>query len=85
MSLNIKNPQAHKLAAELAALTGESLTTTVILALENRLREEKEKRAPLSKAERIMAFARRFKAAAGEDFHSSDHTTMLYGEDGLPK
>lgn len=85
MSLNIKNPQAHKLAAELAALTGESLTTTVILALEMRLREEKEKRAPLSKAERIMAFARRFNEGLEPKFHSSDVDEMLYDENGLPK
>ncbi len=85
MSLNIKNPQAHQLAHELATLTGESLTTAVILALENRLRDEKEKRQPKSKSERILEFAKRFSEAPGEPFHSSDHATMLYGDDGLPK
>ncbi len=33
MHLNIKNDEAHKLATELAGLTGESLTAAVTLAL----------------------------------------------------
>ena len=37
MSLNIKNPEAHKLARELAECTGESLTEAVTLALRERL------------------------------------------------
>ncbi len=39
-SLNLKNPEAHKLASQLAQLTGESLTTTVIQAVEMRLAAE---------------------------------------------
>ncbi len=85
MSLNIKNPQAHKLAHELAALTGESLTTVVILALQKRLEEEREKRQPLTKAERIMEFAKRFSAGMDPTLRSEDHATMLYDENGLPK
>lgn len=37
MPLNIKNPDADRLARELAATTGESLTDAVIAALEERL------------------------------------------------
>ena len=37
MALNIRNPRAHELAAELAQITGESLTDAVISALEQRL------------------------------------------------
>ena len=33
MSLNIKNPEAHRLAQELAARTGESMATAVTRAL----------------------------------------------------
>lgn len=36
MHLNIKNDEAHKLASELAQLTGESLTSAVTLALRER-------------------------------------------------
>jgi len=37
MALSIKSPNADQLARELAAETGESLTTAVILALQERL------------------------------------------------
>ena len=37
MSLNIKNPEAHRLAKELAERTGESLTKAVTVALRERL------------------------------------------------
>ncbi len=37
MSLNIKNPEAHRLAQEVADVTGESLTEAVTLALRDRL------------------------------------------------
>src|ERR1044071_3520503 len=37
MSLNIKNEEAHRLARELAALTGESMTVAVSEALRERI------------------------------------------------
>jgi len=40
MHLNIKNDEAHKLATELAGLTGESLTLAVTVALQERLARE---------------------------------------------
>ena len=40
MSLNIKSPEAHELAAELARLTGESMTKAVTQALRDRLERE---------------------------------------------
>lgn len=84
MSLNLKNPRAHELASELAALTGESLTETVIRSLEIRLRQERQEFGEPSKAERILAFAKRFAEGMPKDLHSSDHAD-LYGEDGLPR
>ena len=36
MSLNIKDPEAHKLAQELARETGESMTSAVIQAIRER-------------------------------------------------
>ena len=44
MHLNIKNDEAHKLATELARLTGESLTSAVTLALRERLARERRRR-----------------------------------------
>ena len=40
LALNIKNPEADRLARELAARTGETITETVVKALSERLRRE---------------------------------------------
>jgi antitoxin VapB len=85
VSLNIKNERAHRLAEELAALTGESLTAAVLGALELRLRLETERRNPIRKAERMLAFARRFSAGMPSTLRSTDHGDILYGDDGLPR
>ena len=44
MALNIKHPDADRLARELAAKTGESLTDAVLNALRERLRREEARR-----------------------------------------
>ena len=85
MSLNVKNRKAHELAVELSDLTGESLTTTVILALEERLEKERRKKGRGAKAEQILRFAERFAAGKPDGLKALDHGPMLYGEDGLPR
>jgi antitoxin VapB len=44
MALNIKSAETDRLARELAALTGESITEAVTRALELRLEREREER-----------------------------------------
>ncbi len=48
MALSIKDPEADRLARELAALTGETLTEAVVVALRERLRRTRagRKRGP---------------------------------------
>ena len=41
MSLNIKNEETHRLARELAQLTGESVTVAVTVSLKERLERKK--------------------------------------------
>ncbi|MFW5747524.1 MAG: type II toxin-antitoxin system VapB family antitoxin [bacterium] len=41
MPLNIKNPEAHKIAKELSELTGKSITEVVTDALKNALDRER--------------------------------------------
>ncbi len=56
MVLNIRNHEAEKLAADLAALTGETKTETVIKALKNRfeaVRREQLKRHILDRLDEI--------------------------------
>jgi antitoxin VapB len=80
MSLNIKNEETHKKAQELAALTGESLTTAVSKAVEERLNRVKNK----GMAERIMKIAKETSALLkGKPL--PDHGEFLYDEKGLPK
>ena len=84
MTMNIKNEQAHKLARQLARLTGESLTETVTEAL-----REKLERIKIQNTERL---SRRLLEIGGDcsarlkgRFRSIDHGDLLYDEKGLPK
>jgi antitoxin VapB len=84
MSRNIKNPRAHRAAKELGALTGESLTDAVIIAVEERLMRLRREKDP-ARFERIMEIARRAAAHMKEPWKSIDHADLLYDERGLPK
>jgi antitoxin VapB len=85
VSLNVKNPRAYELARRLSDLTGESLTSAVIHALESKLAEEENRRTPKTTAARILAFSERFASGMPRNCKSSDHATLLYGDDGLPR
>jgi len=80
MHLNIKNDEAHKLASELADLTGESLTAAVTLALRERL--ARERRRPDRIAARLMKIGSRYAALA--DTGRSPEEILGYDEHGLP-
>ena len=84
MSLNIKTEEAHRLARELAAMTGESLTAAVTEALRERLdRLRKQQNASL--ADRLLAIGKDCAARLKEPFRSIDHGDMLYDQSGLPR
>lgn len=85
MSLNLKNPRAHELATQLSKLTGESLTTVVIRALEERLNQECRKTGRKSTSEKMLSFADRFSRGMAPGCNSADHAGLLYGDDGLPR
>ena len=83
MALNIKNPEAHRLARELAALTGESMTAAVTEAVRERLaRIRRERRAPV--AARLLAIGKDCAAHLTEPSRSIDHADLLYDAEGLP-
>lgn len=84
MSLNIKNDETHRLARQLAALTGESMTVAVTEALRERIaRVKRSKREGLS--ERLLAIGRDAAARFKEPYRSADHADLLYDERGLPR
>jgi antitoxin VapB len=55
MALNIKSAEADRLARELAALTGESITEAVTKALERRLEEQRAERDFVRRRERLRS------------------------------
>ncbi len=83
MALNIKHPEADRLARELAARTGETITRTVINALRERLKREGAK-SPLSLKDEIMEISRRCAALPDLDRRSADEI-IGYDEHGLPR
>jgi antitoxin VapB len=83
MSLNIKDPEAHKLAALLAKETGETLTAAVTQALRERLERIRRRRKRDAMLAEIHAIsARSAKILQGPPI---DHAELLYDEKGLPK
>ncbi len=83
MSLNIKSPEAHELAREVADLTGETLTTAVKEALRERLERLRGEAAP-HLADRLLAIGRDCARRLPEPYRSADHGDLLYDDSGLP-
>ena len=84
VGLNIKNDEAHRLAQELAALTGESMTAAVTEAVRERLqRLHRQQDAGL--ADRLLAIGRDCASRIKEPYRSVEHGALLYDERGLPK
>jgi antitoxin VapB len=84
MSLNIKNKEAHKLAQQVAKLTGESMTEAVTQAIRERLDRVRRARTT-GLADRLLEIGRDCAAHLKEPFRSIDHGAMLYDENGLPR
>lgn len=80
--LNVKDPEAHRLAQAIAAETGESLTKVVIDSLRERYDTLEKLRHRASLAE-LMSIARRASRAVRRPY--TDHGELLYDEHGLPK
>jgi antitoxin VapB len=82
VSLNIKDPEAHRLARAIARATGESMTRVVTEALRQQLATI-ERRGEKASVEDLLAIADR--AAAHLKRPYVDHAELLYDEHGLPK
>jgi len=83
MSLNIKNEETHQLAAQLAQLTGETLTRAVTIALKERLEREKRRRNRTGVAAALMRIAQRCASRPVLD-NRSPEAIIGYDEHGLP-
>src|SRR5258705_13377519 len=77
MGLNIKNPETHRLAEELAKRIGESLTAAVTTAVRERLdRVRREQGASL--ANRLLEIGQDCAKRLKEPFRSADQDELLY-------
>ena len=83
MTLNIKDPEAHKLAQKLAQQTGETMTRAVTEALRERLTRVNREQKRATAASDLLTIGRR--CAATLKGKPMDHASLLYDEDGLPK
>ncbi len=84
--LNIKNEEAHELAAELSRMTGDSLTTVVTEALRERLERAKRHSGREGIAERLLALGREIsKLPVLDPRPIQEIMDDMYDEDGLPK
>jgi antitoxin VapB len=83
MGLNIKNEETHRVAAQLAKLTGETMTKAVTIALQERLEREKRRRNRAGVADALMKIARRCASRPVLDDRSADEI-LGYDAHGLP-
>lgn len=81
MSLNVKDPEAHRLAQAISRATGESMTRVVTEALRDRYARIERQRGRAS-VEELLTIADRATAHVKRPY--VDHADLLYDETGLP-
>jgi antitoxin VapB len=85
-SLNIKSDEAHRLAKELAELTGESLTEAVTTAIRERVARERNTPERIrARTEAVLAIGRDVAERLGPEWREMDVDAWLYDENGLPR
>ena len=86
MSLNIKNQETHRLARELAQLTGETMTGAITVALKERLEREQRERSIEERLRKMRVISKRIaKLPRRPGPSAAEHGDFLYDERGLPR
>lgn len=83
MALSIKDPEADRLARELAAKTGETLTEAVVVALRERLARQTGRARVVPLREELAAIRQRCSALPVLDQRTADEI-IGYDDEGLP-
>jgi antitoxin VapB len=83
MSLDIKNAETYRLVQELAALTGETQTAAVTIAVRERLDRVRHLREA-GLADRLLAIGADTAPRLHGQWRNADHGDLLYDERGLP-
>ena len=87
MALSIKHPEADRLARELAAVTGESLTQAIVIALRERLQRQRHRRRGRGRrplADQLREISERCASLPVLDERSADEV-IGYDDRGLPR
>lgn len=84
MALNIKDPATDELARRLAAATGESITTAIRVAMEERLERIERVRRMADGRPRLARYIERARARAVLDQRSADEI-LGYDEHGVAR
>ena len=83
MPISIKNDQAEQLARNLAALTGETITQTIQVALQERMERLQRARSGVSLVDELNEIALRC-ASRPVISNLSDDEILGYDEHGVP-
>jgi antitoxin VapB len=83
MALSIKHPEADRLARELAALTGETLTDAVVIALRERLARQTGRARAVSLREELVTIRQRCASLPVLDDRTPEEI-IGYDSQGLP-
>jgi antitoxin VapB len=86
MALNIKDEETHRLAKELAQVTGESLTTAVKISVKERLGRQRQSSKREGRMEWLERITKETSAIMSDGRTSKELMDELYDDEtGLPK
>jgi antitoxin VapB len=87
MALNLKDPETHRLARELAEATGKSMSEAVTEAIRLRLEQLRRERAEEDErwCDELLAIAKDIAAEMREPWRSTSIDELFYDENGLPR
>ena len=83
MALSIRNPKAERLARELAAECGETITQTIVHALEQRLERLHGRSTAIDLEEELLKISKRCSVIPDLDQRSADEI-LGYDPAGVP-
>jgi antitoxin VapB len=83
MALSIRNPKAEKLARELAAVSGETITAAITHAIEERLERLRGRSTTMDLVEEITKISKRCRAIPDKDPRSTEEI-LGYNAAGVP-
>ena len=84
MALSIQNSKAEKLAREVAAQSGETITQAITRALEERLERMRGRRTVSDTAAEILKISKRFSQLPDRDVRMPEEI-LGYDEMGVPR